>query len=136
MEKITNRGLRKLKMYRGFSLYNYQQSRTTKIYDVETVKIDLLNHIYTRRGTRLMMPNFGTSISDMIMEQMDDQLLDELESELRTVVDYDPRVEFYDDASLIVNADPDKNSIMVSMLLRFIELDYVDRLNLNIEFNN
>ena len=136
METLTNRSMRRRRLYRGFSMYNFQENHTTRVYDVECVKIELLNHIYTRKGSRLMMPRFGTLIPDLIMEQMDDVTLDLVETELRAVVAYDPRVEFYDDASLILRADPDKNLITVAMLLRYIELDYVDRLTLNIEFGN
>lgn len=133
---MNGRSLRKRRLYRGFSMYNYQQNRTARVYDVEAVKIDLLNHIYTRRGSRLNMPTFGTSIPDLIMEQLDERMIGELEHELRTVVNYDPRVEFLTASSMIIKADPDSNTVSIALVLRFIELDYVDRLTLNIEFNN
>lgn len=136
MDKITNRSLRKRKLYRGFSTYNYQQNRTHRVYDVEAVKIDLLNHLYTRRGSRLGMPTFGTGLPDMVMEQLDAETLDQLESDLRGVINYDPRVEFYDNTSLIINVDPDNNSVTAAIKLRFLELDYVDTLTLHLEFNN
>lgn len=136
METLNNRSLRRKRLYRGFSLYNFQENRTTRTYDVECVKIELLNHIYTRKGSRWMMPRFGTSIPDLIMEPLDEGTIDYLESELRGVIEYDPRVEFFDEGSLILRADPDNHTVTVAMLLRYIELDYVDRLTLNIEFGN
>lgn len=136
MEKISSRSFRRKKLYRGFSTYNYQQNRSHRVFDVEAVKIDLLNHIYTRKGSRLNMPTFGTSVPDLIMEQLDEVMIDDLENELRTVVNYDPRVEFADNASFLITALPDQNTIIAAMKLRFIELDYVDTLTLNIQFNN
>lgn len=136
MEKITDRSLRRRKLYRGFSMYNYEQNRTHRIYDVEAVKIDLLNHIYTRKGSRLNMPTFGTSIPDLVMEQMDERTILELEEELRAVVNYDPRVRLTDDNALTVIADPDRNLLIAAIRLFYLELNYVDTLSLNIEFSS
>lgn len=136
MEKITPSGVRRRKLYRGISLYNQEVNGTGRVYDVDAVKVDLLNHIFTRRGTRPMMPRFGTRIPDLIMEQLDDETVDAIEEDIRAVIDYDPRVALFDDTSLIVVVDPDANSVRVSARLRYIELDYVDELSLNIEFGN
>lgn len=134
METLTQRGLRKRKLYRGMSSYNYMISRSHFVYDVECVKHDLINHIFTRRGSRLMMPTFGTIIPDLVMEQLDDYTIDEIETELRAVVEYDPRVELLNERSLVITADPDNNAVVAAIRLRYIELDYVDTLNIHIQF--
>lgn len=136
MEKVTDKGVRHQKKYRGFSSYNYMTNRTHRVFDVEAVKIDLLNHIYTRKGSRLGMPEFGTRIPELVMEQLDEVMIDELEEELRAVVNYDPRVRFVDESSLIITADPDTNTVVAAIRLFYIELGYADTLNLRIEFSN
>ena len=55
-------------LYRGYSSYEYQNKKTFSVTDVELVKLDLLNHIFTRKGDRVMMPNFGTRIPDLAFE--------------------------------------------------------------------
>jgi phage baseplate assembly protein W len=93
--------------------------------------MDLLNHIFTRRGERLRLPRFGTIIPDLAFEPLDEDTLDTLESELRGVFDFDPRVELI---SLTVIPTPDEGTVVASALLRYIELDVTDLMNLNIQF--
>lgn len=118
-------------LYRGYSSYEYQNNKTFKLTDVELVKLDLLNHIFTRRGERVMMPRFGTRIPDLAFEPLDDITLLVLEEDLRTVVNFDPRVSLLD---LTITPDPDTNSVVASINLYYIELDLVSSLDLNITF--
>lgn len=119
--------------YRGFSSHQYlanKQSMT--LTDVSLVKRDLLNHIFTRRGERLMMPNFGTTIPDLLFEPIDEETIKEVRQQLTMVFNYDPRVSLID---MAVYAVPDMNGIIASAVLQYIELDTVDRFDLHIEFN-
>ncbi len=118
-------------LYRGYSSFEFEQTGSFKINDVELIKLDLLNHIFTRRGERVMMPRFGTSIPDLVFEPLDEETLDTLESELRIVIDYDPRVELLD-LSIVEQADG--NTVTAGIRIRCIELDTVELMNLNIEF--
>lgn len=118
-------------LYRGYSSYEYQNSKTFKLTDIELVKMDLLNHMFTRRGERVMMPRFGTRIPDLAFEPMDDITLMVLEEDLRAVVNFDPRVEL---VNMRIIPSPDENRVVASLDLFYIELDMVDTLDLNITF--
>lgn len=118
-------------LYRGYSSYEYQTKKTFSIIDVELVKLDLLNHIFTRRGERVMMPAFGTRIPDLTFEPLDAITLDILEEDLRAVVDFDPRVRLLD---LVINPDYDGNAVTASVKLLYIELNLTGDLNINIVF--
>ena len=120
-------------LYRGFSSYEYQNTKTFNLTDVELVKLDLLNHIFTRRGERVMMPRFGTRIPDLAFEPLDDITLMVLEEDLRYVVNFDPRVSLVE---LTVTPNPDTNSVVASLMLFYVELDLVDSLDLNITFES
>ena len=96
------------------------------------IKKDLLYHIFTRRGDRVMMPDFGTDIQDMIFEPNDPITQNRLLSEIQAVIDHDPRVELI---RSILDVDEDNHRITVEVLLRFIELEIVDTLNLDIGTN-
>lgn len=117
--------------YRGFSSFEFEATGSFKLNDVELIKLDLLNHIFTRRGERVNMPRFGTIIPDLVFEPMDEETLDLLESELRIVFDYDPRVELL---SLEIQPSPDSNAVTAACRIRCVELDTVELMNLNIEF--
>jgi hypothetical protein len=98
----------------------------------ELVKQDLLYHLFTRRGERVMMPEFGTDLQDMVFEPNDPITQDRISSEIQSVIDHDPRVELI---RSVVSVDEDNHMITVEVLLRFIELEIVDTLNLDIATN-
>ena len=114
-------------VYLGFSTANSKKSFQLK--DKDLVNRDLMNHIYTLRGERPMMPGFGTRIPLMVFEPLDQQSLDVVEQDLREVVDYDPRVQLLDIAVLAL---PDHNAIVAVLDLRYVELAITD--SLRIEF--
>lgn len=118
-------------LYRGYSSYEYQSKKTFSVTDVELVKLDLLNHIFTRKGDRVMMPNFGTRIPDLAFEPMDSITLGILEEDLRAVFEFDPRVEL-----LALNIIPvyDSNTVIASAKLLYVELNMQGNLDINITF--
>ena len=120
-------------LYKGYSSFEFEKSKTFTLRDVELVKLDLLNHIFTQRGTRVMMPTFGTTIPELTFEPLDDDMLDDLYEQVKSVLDYDPRVETI---KLVIVPDYDTNSVVVEASLFYIELDTVDDFNLNIQFED
>ncbi len=118
-------------LYKGYSSYEYQRNKTFSINDVELVKLDLLNHIFTRRGERVMMPNFGTRIPDLPFEPLDPITLDILEEDLRSVFNFDPRVQLL---RLIITPLYDENAVTATAELLYIELDMTGNLDINIIF--
>jgi phage baseplate assembly protein W len=118
-------------LYRGFSSFEYQKSKTFTLTDIELVKMDLLQHIYTRRGERVMMPAFGTRIPDLPFEPLDDVTIGILKEDLEQVFSFDPRVSLL---SMEIIPNYDTNTIIASAKLLYVELNMVDNLNLNIVF--
>lgn len=79
--------------YTGYNSRSFLSGgRTTRLTELDLVKVNLLNHIFTRRGERIMMPDFGTTIPDMMMEPLTSDLIDELQQQITYVFSYDPRV--------------------------------------------
>jgi hypothetical protein len=120
-------------LYRGYSSYEYQTNKAFSIADAELVKLDLLNHIFTRRGERVMMPTFGTRIPDLVFEPLDSITLDVLEEDLRAVFAFDPRVELL---NLTISPSYDTNSVVASALLLYVELNLTGNLDINITFES
>ena len=119
-------------LYRGYSSFEYQNNKTFTLTDIELVKMDLLNHIFTKQGERLMMPTFGTIIPEMVFEPLTPDMIALVEDELYRVVQYDPRVDLL---NMEVRAAPDQHAVEVSIQLFYVELNLVDNLDLNINFN-
>lgn len=118
-------------LYKGYSSFEFQRKKTFKLQDIELVKMDLLNHIFTKRGERVMMPTFGTVIPEMVFEPLDEETVEIVRSEVERVLDFDPRVETL---NLDVQPNYDLSSLYVGARVLYIELNRVDDLELNITF--
>ena len=60
--------------------------------DIELIKQDLLNHFHTKKGERVMRPDFGSSFWEYIMEPNTDTVRSLIEEEVRRVVSLDIRL--------------------------------------------
>lgn len=60
--------------------------------DIDLVKQDLLNTFKTRKGERVMMPEFGSDIPAYLFDPFDDVTVDMIRDDATAVIDTDPRV--------------------------------------------
>ena len=79
-------------IFKGFSTVDRVKAPYT-LTDIELVKRDLLNEFYTRRGERVMRPNFGSIIWDLLMNPEDNFTGDEIKDDIARIVAKDQRVE-------------------------------------------
>jgi len=78
--------------FKGFTTLDRVKAPFT-ITDQELIKRDLLNEFYTKKGERVMRPNFGSIIWDLLMDPNDDDLAKLVEEDIRKIVDKERRVE-------------------------------------------
>ncbi len=76
--------------YKGFS--SKETSRNYKLYDIDLVKQDLINHFYIRKGEKLENPEFGTVIWDMLFEQFTEDVKNIIAKDVEDIINYDPRI--------------------------------------------
>ena len=80
--------------YKGFSTYNrFKKFRLT---DFELAKQDLFNHFHIRKGEKLMNPNFGTIIWDVLFEPFTEEIKQLIVNDVTRVAKYDPRLSISD----------------------------------------
>lgn len=116
------------KLYRGFSTAAaYEGQRGFALSGVDLVNRDILNHIYTSPGERVMMPAFGTRIPGLAFEPLDEQTLEVVRRDLAAVVAAEPRVALLD---MVVMALPDNSAIVALLDLQYLELDSQETLRL------
>lgn len=87
------------RLFVGFSTYQANEDlRQTNwtLYDIELVKRDLLNHFYTRKGERVMMPEYGCLIWDLLMEPLTEANRMIVEQEVQRVIALETRVELHE----------------------------------------
>ena len=76
--------------YKGFS--SKDSANTFKLNDIDLVKQDLINHFYIRKGEKLMNPNFGTVIWDLLFEPFTEEVKQLITKDVEQIINYDPRI--------------------------------------------
>jgi uncharacterized protein len=114
-------------LYRGFSTASGDPTKGFALTNIDLVNRDLLNHIYTVPGERPMLPAFGTRISLLAFEPLDQDTIAIIEEDLRMVFNYDPRVRLLD---LAIQALPSNNAIVAYADIQYLELAVTQTLKL------
>lgn len=116
-------------MRRLFVGFSSQDSRgSNKLYDVQLVNRDLLNHFHTRKGERRMMPEFGTRIWELLFEPFTTALKDELIRDATAVIDADTRVQL-----LSINVTEVAHGITIDMQLNYEPLEVIQSFSVNFD---
>ena len=100
-------------MFKGFSTYNKNRPSFT-LTGIELVKQDLYNHFMTPKGSRVMQPTYGCDIYSLVFEPLDDITRSDIETEILSVIEADPRVSLVD----FELSDSD-HGVAVELLLNF-----------------
>lgn len=99
------------------------------ITDIDLVKQDLLNQFNTKIGERVMLPDFGSIIHNMLFEPLDDVSKEIIYEDVRRVVSSDPRCELVTDP-VLTEID---NGIRIEVELNFIPQDTAEHLIIEFE---
>ena len=91
----------------------------------DLVKRDLLNTFYTKKGERLMRPNYGSVIWDLLMNPDDTTTEKEIRDDVENIIDSDPRVDLLD--TVIIYMD---HTIRIEINLKYVLLNDSDTLYL------
>ena len=116
-------------MYRGFSTVG--RNRKYRLTDFELVKQDLVNHFYIRKGEKLMNPNFGTIIWNVIHEPLTEDLKSVIVTDIKDIASNDPRLSI---ENVIVTEY--SQGILMELQLRYIQTNQSDLLNLQFDNQN
>jgi hypothetical protein len=90
-ESVYQQATKQNHFYKGFSTVDIT-NEGNNLYDIELIKQDIINHFNTKRGERVMNPEFGSVIWDLIMEPLTDETTDLLKNDIKTICTADPRV--------------------------------------------
>jgi phage baseplate assembly protein W len=93
------------------------------------VKRDLINHFSIRKGQKLMNPDFGSIIWNMLYEPLTADVKSTIVEDVRRIVSYDPRLRVDN-----VILDEFEHGIQVQVELTFLPGNYSELLQL--EFNS
>jgi phage baseplate assembly protein W len=99
--------------YKGFS--TQAGNRNFRLTDFDLIKQDILNHFNIRKGEKLMRPNFGTIIWNVLHEPFTEDLKSVITQDVKAIASYDPRVSF--DNIIITEYD---QGIQIELQLRYV----------------
>jgi phage baseplate assembly protein W len=115
--------------YRGFSTrLNAKKYRLT---DFELAKQDMLNHFEIRKGEKLMRPEFGSIIWDMLFEPLTEDTKQIITTDITRIVSYDPRL-----AVQQVAVTEQDNGFLIAIDLAYIPTDQTETISLNFDRAN
>lgn len=115
--------------YKGFS--SNETSKNYKIYDIDLVKQDLINHFYIRKGEKLENPEFGTVIWDMLFEQFTENVKTIIAKDVEEIINYDPRIAVNE-----VQIDSTDQGIRIQADVVYIPFNVNERMTFNFDRTN
>ena len=115
--------------YKGFS--SSEATKNFKLYDINLVKQDLINHFYIRKGEKLENPEFGTVIWDMLFEPFTPDVKEIIAKDVEAIINYDPRF-----AVTEINIDSTDQGMRIQADLVYIPFNITERMTLNFDKNN
>lgn len=113
--------------YRGFSTVG--RNKKFRLTDFELVKQDLINHFNIRKGEKLMNPDFGTIIWNVLYEPLTEDLKSVIVTDINNIARYDPRLSI--DNVIVTEYD---RGIQIELELRYVQTNQSGLLNL--QFDN
>lgn len=119
--------VKKSKLFVGYSTV-VTNSKIQQFADIELIKRDLLNHFYTRRGERVMMPTYGCGIWNLLFEPFDAVTKDAIIYESQQVIEADSRVRWQQ-----INATEFEHGFQVQMDLLYVPYDVIDTFSLDFD---
>ena len=115
--------------YKGFSSKEY--TKNYKLYDIDLVKQDLINHFYIRKGEKLENPEFGTVIWDILFEPFTEEVKNIIAKDVEDIVNYDPRIAVNE-----ITVDSTDQGIRIEASITYIPFNVNERMTFDFDRNN
>ena len=112
--------------YVGYSSVN--SDKGTKLYDFDIIKQDIINQFNTRKGERVMNPNFGTIIWDLIFEPFTDDVKQALSDDISRVCNSDPRA-----VPIQININEQEYGMLLEITLQYVGTDQTANMRLSFD---
>jgi phage baseplate assembly protein W len=103
-----------MRKFKGYSTVGKTHG-SFKTYDLELVKRDVLNELYTRKGERLMSPQFGSIVWDLLFDPMIETVLEMIRDDCLRIINKEPRLEL-----LKVDVEESEHTVLVRLHLKYV----------------
>lgn len=116
--------------YRGISTTD-PNKKDFKVYDLDLIRQDILNHFHIRLGEKLENPAFGTIIWDVLYEPFTDVIRDAIIRNVTDIINYDPRVRVDK-----VTVDTFESGIQVQCEITYLDYSISEYIQLEFDRDN
>lgn len=113
--------------YVGYSSVNREQV-SSKIYDFELIKQDIINQFNTRKGERVMNPEFGSIIWDVIFEPFTEDIKQAVSYDVTRICNADPRA-----VPIQINVNEQEFGILLEVTLKYVGTDQTENMRLQFD---
>lgn len=102
-----------------------------KLYDIDLVKQDIMNHFYIRKGEKLENPEFGTVIWDILFEPFTEEVKNIISKDVEAIINYDPRI-----AVNAITIDSTEQGIRIEAEITYLPFNVVEKMTFDFDRNN
>lgn len=96
--------------------------------DLEAIKNSIRNIFTTRKGQKILTPEFGSSLEQYLFEPITEVYARAIGDDILTAIEtYEPRIEVI---KVLVLPNPDENQYNISVAYRFLEIKKQNVLNI------
>lgn len=112
----------------GFSSVN-DNKKSSKIYDIDLIKQDILNQFMCAKGSRLRNPEWGSIVWEKLFDEFNEALQEDIEKDCIRIVESDSRL-----ALTSINLTKEAHGLAISLDLLYIPLN--QSFDMYVTFNN
>ena len=113
--------------YVGYSTVD-PSATGSKLYDFDLIKQDILNQFNIRKGERVMLPNFGTIIWDLLFEPFTEDVKRAISDDVSRICNSDPRA-----VPIQIDVNQQEYGMLLEITLLYVGTDQTANMKLSFD---
>lgn len=113
--------------YIGYSSVN-SETAAVRLYDFDLIKQDILNQFNTKKGERVMNPEFGTVIWDIIFEPFTEEVKQAISDDVSRICNSDPRA-----VPIQIDINEQEYGMILEITLQYTGTDQTDTMKISFD---
>jgi phage baseplate assembly protein W len=122
--------LTRFQFYKGFSSLS-PETHNYKLHDIALIKQDLINHFYVRQGERLMNPEYGCVIWNLLFEPLTPEVQNLILTNVNQIFNSEPRVQA---GNIVIT--PYDSGLQIECTLTYVLYNLQEKLQLSFDQAN
>jgi phage baseplate assembly protein W len=102
-----------------------------RLVDLELAKADLLNAFMTHKGERVMRPDFGSIIHDLLFEPFDEDTKQAVTEDAINIIRQDPRF-----TAVSIDVNELEHTLRLDITLNYVPLDTISSMTVEFDRQN